>query len=159
MIVQDDTLVASNFSTGLDRIVSLFPDHVVCLYYPGYAMKSDRNLRNALQRKQSFFLLNRMDFLPVVGVLWPREKAEHFFTWAPGRTFSGLKKPYRSDDAIAGLWMRFTKQDVYATFPSLVQHPDDVAPVKDGPHEAKHGRDKGRVARSFISDASSFLEQ
>jgi hypothetical protein len=68
-----------------------------------------------------------------------------------GRKLPGLREPYRSDDAVLGSWMRLSKQDVYVTLPSLVEHPDDVDPVKDGHHKAMHGRDKGRVAFSFCN--------
>jgi hypothetical protein len=149
--------VAENFAPALERIVAIFPNHPVCLFYPGLPMKSDRNKRRAVQQKQSFFLLSRGDFLPVVAVLWPRAKAEHFLNWSSGARIPGLQEPYRSDDAVAGAWMRMTRQDVYATMPSIVEHPDDVESVKDGAQQAAHGADRGRVAFSFSKDAVDFL--
>lgn len=158
MIVQDDAIVCQNFAAGIERLVELYPDNPVCLFYPGVKMKSDRNVRNALAAGKRFFLLNRMDFLPVVAVLWPRACAEELLAWTKDRKFPGMKPPYRSDDAICGLWSRFCKRDVYVLMPSLVQHPDDTDPVKDGPHVASYGSDKGRVAFSFHSgDALELL--
>lgn len=149
VVVQDDTIVCQNFEVGVARIAAIFPDHPVCLFYPGLKMRSARGRQKAVQARRSFFLLDRQDFVPMVAVLWPRAKAEHFLNWTQGRTIPGLQEPYRSDDAVAGSWMRHTKQAVYVTMPSLVEHPDDVAPVKDGHHKAAYGADKGRIAHSF----------
>lgn len=149
VLLQDDSFVCHNFEPALERILRVFPEQVVCLFYPGHKSRSAREYRKARQMKQSFFRLNSQDFVPVVATLWPREKAENLLQWADGREIPGLRAPYRSDDAVVGSWMRHTKEAVYATFPSLVQHPDDVDPVKDGPHKAGHGADKGRVALAF----------
>lgn len=149
VIVQDDALVCQNFAAGVERIARLFPENPVCLFYPGLKMHSSRNRQRAVTSGSSFFLLNRMDFMPVVSVLWPRACAEEIFSWSKNRKFPGLRPPYRSDDAICGLWARFCKRDVYVVMPSLVQHPDDVDPVKDGSHVAAYGADRGRVALSF----------
>lgn len=113
-------------------------------------MRSKRSLRKAVTYRKTLFVLSRQDFIPAVAVLWPRAKAEHLLRWtSKGYDLPGLRPPYRSDDAVMGAWMRFTKQDVFVTMPSLVEHPDDVTPVKDGPHAAANGADKGRVAFSF----------
>lgn len=149
LIVQDDAIVCQNFAPALELLADLHPSNPIVLFYPGLPMKSARNMRNALQRKRTMFVLNRQDFLPVVAVLWPCEKARFLLEWSVNVKIPGLRSPYRSDDAVIGYWMRRTRQDVFVTMPSLVEHPDDVDPVKDGPHEAKHGRDRGRVALSF----------
>ncbi|GIV03724.1 MAG: hypothetical protein KatS3mg015_2554 [Fimbriimonadales bacterium] len=113
-------------------------------------MRSERRLVRAIRYRRTLFLLDRSDFIPVVAVLWPKEKARHFLEWAMTAKVPGYPNP-RSDDAVAGTWMRFTHQDVYVTYPSLVQHPDDVDPVKDGHHRAGYGRDPSRVARAFCN--------
>lgn len=149
VVIQDDAIVCRNFVPAVEKVIEAVPDHPVCLFLPGLPLKSDRNKRRAVQNGRTLFLLNRLDFLPVVAVIWPRAKAEHFMNWIPGVKIPGLKEPYRSDDAVSGYWMRRTRQDVYVTLPSLVQHPDDTPPVKDGHHVASNGADRGRVAYSF----------
>lgn len=155
LILQDDTLVCRNFVPALERLIAAVPENPVCLFYPGLAMKSDRNKRRAVQSERTLFILNRLDFVPIVAVLWPRAKAEHFYEWSRDVVIPGLKPPYRSDDAVAGYWMRKTRQDVYVALPSIVQHPDDADPVKDGPHVARNGTDRGRVAFSYCEDAGA----
>jgi hypothetical protein len=149
VIVQDDARVCMNFAPMVSRLAERFSEHPVCLFYPGGSLRSSRVHRRAIQKRQPFFVLSRQDFLPVVAILWPRAKAEHFLEWMQDRVISGLRPPYRSDDAVGGAWMRFTKQDVYVIQPSLVQHPDDVPPVKDGHHKAEYGADRARIAFSF----------
>lgn len=149
VIVQDDALLCRNFEPALEDIVEICPANPVCLFYPGLRMHSARTVQRARGRGSTLFQLHPRDFVPMVAVLWPREKAAHFLRWSQGAKIPGLRAPYRSDDAVAGGWMRLTKQDVFVTLPSLVQHPDDAASVKDGPHEPKFGRDKGRIALSF----------
>ena len=150
VIIQDDARVCQNFGTAVERIARIFPSVPVCLFYPGLKMRSARAQQKAAVAGKSFFLLSRQDLMPVVAVLWPKEKAEFLLNWTQGRKLPGLRPPYRSDDAVAGIWMRNARQDVYVVFPSLVQHPDDADPVKDGGHVAKHGADRGRVALSYI---------
>ena len=158
MVIQDDAVVCQNFGAAVERIAEVVPDNPVCLFYPGGKMRSARSYRNAVTRKRPFFILSRGDFIPVVAVLWPREKVTHLMEWVQGRRIPGLREPYRSDDAVTGAWMRHTKQDVYVTLPSLVQHPDDVAPVKDGHHSAAHGADRSRIALSFCEGDALGIE-
>lgn len=149
LVIQDDAIVCRNFLPAVERLIELIPNSPICLFYPGIKMNSWRNVQKMNASGKSVFVLHRQDFMPVVAVLWPREKAEHFLFWTQGKKIPGLRKPYRSDDAVAGAWMKLTHQDVYVAHPSLVQHPDDVEPVKDGPQIAGHGRDRGRIALAF----------
>lgn len=150
VICQDDALVCVNFEPTVERIARIFPDQPVCLFYPGAKMRSWRYEREAKRRGNTFFPLNKQDFMPVVAVLWSQRMAQSLLDWTEGRAIPGLRAPYRSDDAVCGSWMRHTKTTVYVATPSLVQHPDDTDPVKDGPQVAGHGANRSRVASSFI---------
>lgn len=149
VVIQDDAIVCQNFEPIVELLARIHPENPVCLFYPGLKMRGQRTVQKAIMAKRSHFILDRQDFVPVVAVLWPRAKAESLLAWSKDRIIPGLRPPYRSDDAVTGAWMRHTKTDVICTLPSLVQHPDDVEPVKDGPHKAGHGADKGRIALSF----------
>jgi hypothetical protein len=151
VVIQDDAIVCRNFAPAVERAIATIPDQPICLFYPGLPMHSSRNVRNARARGSTLFLLHRGDFIPVVAVVWPREKVEQLLRWTSGVKIPGLRQPYRSDDAVTGSWMRLTRQDVYVTLPSLVEHPDDVGPVKDGSQKAGFGKDKGRVALEFCT--------
>lgn len=115
-----------------------------------------KTLRNYTRAMRSGFRYSSIwfqDFLPVVGVIWPREKAEEFLEWSKDAKLPGLPNP-RSDDAVVGSWMKFTKQRVLATVPSLVQHPDDTLSVKwgEGSNVPSGTENKYRRAFAYIED-------
>lgn len=98
--------------------------------------------------------LSHRSFMPIVAVLWPREKLLEFAEWAeenPG--LPGQREP-RSDDAMAGRWKMMNRQTVLACVPSIVEHPDEV-PSTIG-KMAHWGKDKGRVAAFIADDALDF---
>lgn len=150
VICQDDAVVCVNFQPAVERIACVFPEQPVVLFYPGAKMRSWKYQREARRQGATFFPLNKQDFMPVVAVLWPQSMAQSLLDWTEGRTIPGLRAPYRSDDAVCGSWMRHTKTTVYVAMPSLVEHPDDTDPVKDGPQKAGHGADRARVASQFV---------
>lgn len=152
MVIQDDAVVCKNFIPALEHFVSLIPDAPICLFAPGLAMKTLRQLqRKRLDAASGIFLpLHRQDFMPVVGVLWPRHKAEHFLRWSDTARLPGMPNP-RSDDAVAGHWARVTNQRVYVCLPSLVEHPDDVKSVVANLYTARQS--KARTAFLYIGDS------
>jgi hypothetical protein len=91
-------------------------------------------------------------FVPAVAIIWPLESAARFLEW----TESGVRLPghpgnVRSDDACLAEWVRRKRETFWITCPSLVEHPDNVDSVK-GRNNAAWGKDKGRVALSFIGE-------
>lgn len=159
VIIQDDAIVCQNFTASVKRLSKVLPDNPICLFYPGLPLYSTKRRRRQYRDAgKTLFPLMRRDLLPVVAVLWPKDKAEHLLEWTSANKLPGLRPPYRSDDAVGGVWMRMTKQDVYVTIPSLVQHPDDTDPVKGGHHEARHGRDRGRIALEYCEGDSLEIE-
>lgn len=157
VVIQDDAIVCRNFVAAVERIADAVPEHPVCLFIPAKIMRSERVALRALKAGQRFVQLLPHDFLPVVATLWPRAKAEHLLAWAQTAKLPGMPNP-RSDDAVAGHWMRTQKQAVYATLPSLVEHPDDVEPVKGGHHRARAGADRSRSALSFCTGDPLLIE-
>ena len=149
-VLQDDTIVCQNFIPALDLIAAANPDAPVVLFCGGLPRRTAHTVRVALGRA-SYVDLSPNEFLPVVAVLWPVRLAAAFLEWTvanqkrmPGTAFA------RSDDAIGGRWVRFTRQRVRVTVPSLVQHPDDVASTIG--KRARAGADRSRVAACWIGD-------
>ncbi len=129
VICQDDTIPCLNLPRAVERIAEVIPDHPVCLYLGCLPPQKRPALEAGAQGKCFVELINR-SFMPVVAVLWPREKAEHFLEWSATHSSlqrrNGQRIQHRSDDAMGGWWMKTQRQRVFATIPSLVQHPDDV---------------------------------
>lgn len=131
LIVQDDTVACHNLTPALHALAEL-PEgqHPICLYLGGVPMRTRGEALRAGARGERFVDVHQGDFLPVVAMLWPVEKAAEFHAWGsdPNRLRQRNGKVFieRSDDAMGGRWMRQTRQRVLATIPSFIEHPDDV---------------------------------
>jgi hypothetical protein len=130
LIVQDDTITCTNLAPALERVAAVEGDVPVCLYLGGIPMRTRGEALRAGKAGKRFVDVHPGDFMPIVAVLWPIEKAREFHAWGtdPNRLRQRNGKVFeeRSDDAMGGRWMRQTRQRVVATIPSLVEHPDDV---------------------------------
>jgi hypothetical protein len=129
LIVQDDTVTCSSFTPALEAIADVEGSVPICLYLGGLPMRTRGEALKAGKRGEHFVTVHRGDFLPIVAILWPVDKAVEFFEWGSDpnrlRQRNGKQFVERSDDAMGGRWMRTTRQTVLATIPSLVEHPDD----------------------------------
>jgi hypothetical protein len=106
-----------------------------------------------MKQSRRYVTLFIRDFVPVVALLWPRHKAEEFMEWGQDARLPGDPNP-RSDDAVVGRWMILTRQEIRATVPSLVQHPD-MEPSLIGRTPA-WGKDRGRVALHLAEDGLAY---
>lgn len=145
-----------HFSAAVEQIAETNPDTVTVLYLSWLPRRLSRLALAAQTKGQRYITteFRQMEFMPVVGVLWPKHKAREFLRWTetnPRRL--GHKQP-RSDDHVAGRWATFTKQTVRFTVPSIVQHPDEEKSLIG--RKAHWGKDKGRTALLFAEDASVF---
>jgi len=147
-VLQDDTVVCRNFVPALDLIAAANPDVPVVLFRGKYPRRTGAAANRLTGR---YVDLVSGDFLPVVAVLWPVHVASSFLQWASENTNRLPGGPAaRSDDAVGGRWIRFTRQRVRCTLPSLVEHPDDVPSTI-----RRSSRDRptlGRVAAHYIGD-------
>jgi hypothetical protein len=148
VVLQDDAIVCKNFPLAVERIIEAKPENVICLFVAGTQVG-----KLILKPKERFCRLPTRSniYVPVVALIWPREKAADVLEWVASKPRNVKPNP-RSDDAMIGLWARQRKETVYATYPSLVQHPDDVpsAKGKQARGAAQRGDDRGRVALNYI---------
>jgi hypothetical protein len=130
LIVQDDCVACRNLTPALHLIAQAKPNNPVCLYLGMLPPQKGIALRAAVMKKKYVELTPASAFMPVVAVLWPIEKLIHFRDWAGApkvlRRRNGLTLYEASDDAMGARWWRSTRQTVYATIPSLIEHPDDA---------------------------------
>lgn len=155
LIVQDDAVVCANFTKAVERIAR-HVDVPVCLFVSGARTKTLIHYRQAVRSGLRYSKVWFQDYCPVVAMLWPRTKVNEFLQWyADDPKLPGMVKPYRSDDAVVGSWMKFTRQTVLATVPSLVEHPDDTLSVKWNESRVPSGTgNKRRRAFQYIGDAN-----
>lgn len=148
LVIQDDAIPCRNFGPVLIRIAEANPRTPVVLFLGGLPKKTGADALRSLKYGSHYSRVWIRDFVPVVAVLWPKEKAEEFMAWSKVDKLPGAFP--RSDDAIVGRWMIKTKQEILVTMPSLVQHPDTVPSIIG--RRAQWGRDKGRVALHYIGE-------
>lgn len=146
LVLQDDAIPCVNFNAAILEIAKANPTTPVVLFLGGLPKVTGNNALKALKRGQHYSPVWIRDFVPVVALLWPKEKAEAFMAWSKTHKLPGAVP--RSDDAVVGRWMIRERQRILVTIPSLVQHPDNV-PSLIG-RRAKWGKDRGRVALQFI---------
>lgn len=152
-VLQDDARVSLNFAPALERIAEANPDTVVVLYLSWLPRRISMLAQKATIRREPYVTtVIRQEFLPVVGVLWPAQKARELLSWCEDNPRRLGHKDPRSDDHVAGRWATFTQQTIRFTVPSIVQHPDEE-PSLIG-RKAWWGKDKGRTALFFAEDAS-----
>lgn len=154
LIIQDDAVVCANFGAAVERIAE--QNNVPVVLFLARLPSRIAGLALRAGKRRECYLDTTMrinDFLPVVAVLWPRQKAEEFLEWGTTHPLPGHPHP-RSDDGAAGRWACLTKQLIRFTIPSLVQHPD-MEPSLIGRQPA-WGRDKGRVALMLAEDALAY---
>lgn len=117
LIVQDDALPHPDFARVAQRCVEARPDRIVCFFVTSHAVQGARRM---LQAQTPWVDLLSTEYLPVVATSWPIEQARAFFNW----TEQVIDPAKRSDDGIAGRWIRHHSVRPIATVPCLVQHPD-----------------------------------
>lgn len=155
LVIQDDAVVCPNFGQAVERIAEARPQVPICLFVSGTRNATLKKYLRAMLAKQSYSTIWFQDFCPVVALLWPRQKAEAFLQWSSTAKLPGMPNP-RSDDAVVGSWMKFTRQEILATVPSLVEHPDDTPSVKYDKLKDSYGS-KTRRAIWWIEDGDPLL--
>ena len=149
VVLQDDVVVCRNFAPAIEQIAQANPDTPVVLFLARLPRRISNMALHATKKRQVYLdcQLRSNDFLPVVAILWPVEKAREFLAWTEANPHKLGHKDPRSDDAVGGRWASLTKQTIRFTLPSLVEHPD-MEPSLIG-RRASWGKDKGRVSLQF----------
>jgi hypothetical protein len=124
LIVQDDTAPVPNFVPALHKIAERNVDTPVCLFLASNPRGAMARARRAMSRDQRYVALYPSPFVPIVAVLWPREKAIQFLEWTEsGVTLPGHPTP-RADDSVLAAWSKKNREPFIVACPSLVEHLD-----------------------------------
>ncbi len=156
LVIQDDAYPCDNFAPALKAVAAAHPTYPVCLFLARLPREASARAEQAMRRNrtQRYVQLAWRNFMPVVAVLWPRQKAVEFLEWADQNPILPGQPEPRSDDAMAGVWKMRERQTVYATVPSLVEHPD-MEPSLIG-KRASWGKDRNRCAAFFCEDGTAY---
>jgi hypothetical protein len=154
LIIQDDAMPVPGFAAAVNQIAEAHPGAPVCLYLARYPRDTKPRAELAMKMNRRYVMLSWRCFMPIVAVLWPREKLVEFAAWAEDNPYLLGRADPRSDDAMAGRWKLVNRETVLATIPSLVEHPDQE-PSTIG-RTSRQGRDRGRCAMFLATDALDY---
>lgn len=128
LVLQDDVQVCQNFAAAVEQIAVANPEYPVVLFLAKAPQRIAGLAIRAAKKRQPYIhtQLRINEFMPVVSVLWPCNKAREFMSWASTAKLPGYPRVTLSDDACAGRWASVTKQTICFTVPSLVEHRIDV---------------------------------
>jgi hypothetical protein len=154
-VLQDDTLPCRSFASRLRAAITERPDDVLSLFVGGLTGRTRKDFWAAQTAGEKWSPIYFREIHHVVALVWPVPLAKDFLEWWATDPKIPGPKTQRSDDAVVGQWIRstyanrHTRRQVWATVPCLVQHPDDLPSVVQGPRRLG---DKGRKAIAFIDD-------
>lgn len=152
VVVQDDALLCKHFAEVLPRVVAARPDNLVVLFVPGTPPTWVNPLLHACSRDEPFALMPSTSWVPAIAVVWPARLVHAGLDFVDKQRWpQRFLEVTGADDEIIGRMRRGLNEEVWATVPSLVEHPD-VHPSLMGRREARAGRDPGRVAACFMCD-------
>lgn len=142
VVLQDDATVCSGFAEAVQGAIRHFPDSLLVLFLAAAPAASAKLARAAIAAGEPFAEMQKGDWIPTVGLVWPMKDATEF-----SRYLKRVSPALWADDPIVGGWVNATRRRVIATVPSLVQHPDHE-PSLIG-RKAGKGKNKNRVALHF----------
>lgn len=145
LVVQDDARPCDQFHERMMEAIAEHPDELVALFVPGIAPHRAKMMRAMLRQERWAWL--RGGWYPVVALCWPARLAREFAEWSRDRLHPTLGEKYRGDDGQVGAFAGQRRLRVWATVPSLVEHPDVEPSLIGKPNRA--GRNKGRVAAIY----------
>lgn len=147
LILQDDTQPCRGFAGKLLAAIGEKPDAMVALFTPGIAPHKSAIIKAQLA-EETWARLHCL-WMPTVAMVWPAAVAREFAVFAREELGTARRgEPFRGDDGPVGTFCQQYRYDVWATVPSLVEHPDVERSLIGRPNAA--GANRGRVAAAFV---------
>lgn len=131
----------------MQEAIAEMPDVPVAFFAPGCAPHKALVIRAQL-RGERWARLHSL-WYPTVALCWPTQLGLDFAAFATdelGEKLPGL--PFRGDDGPVGKFCTTRHLIVWATVPSLVEHPDVERSLIGRPNRA--GANRARVAAVFV---------
>ena len=143
LILQDDCWPCRDFRAKAEAALDERPESIVLFFVPGSSGGGMNSVIRAAKAGERWALIGAGAWVPVVASCWPVSLIPDFLEFANQRRFARL----RSDDELVKRFVGARRLSVWATVPSLVEHPDTVPSLIGRRHGA--GSIKWRVAAMF----------
>lgn len=136
-----------NLHERATELIEERPGALIAFYIGGGRPDYRRRARNLHAAGERWLRMWDMGHVPTVALCWPREHIERFLAWLPeGYRF---KDPIIDDGATAS-YCKAHRPELFATVPSLVEHPDTERSLMG--KVARAGGNRARVAALFFDD-------
>jgi hypothetical protein len=146
LVLQDDVAVCPNLIPAVERIADAMPDHPVALFVSPQSVMGVIEMERSCRQDRPYARWPVGQWIPAVAVLWPLQLVEPLLAYVDRQDWP---VQFSADDEILGRATRAIPVDVYATVPSLVEHPDLVdSVVRNG--RARQGKNPDRLAWCLI---------
>lgn len=140
LVIQDDARPCHDFRAKAQAAVEARPADVLALFLGGAPARSARLAQQAHRRGETWVRMHASDWCPTVATCWPRFHVERFLAYCEANP----KLIGTGDDNVAGQYVRAENVPVWATIPSLVEHPDiEPSLIR---RKASAGRNRFRIA-------------
>lgn len=126
VLMQDDSEPVPGFAAAIERAVAARPDDPIVLCVTAQANVNARRLIAACAADEPFFTCDPQQWIPVVGIIWPADRARDFLEWAEQAGYGEDGRRRRADDWIVGEWQKKRGVKIIGTVPNLLEHPDEV---------------------------------
>lgn len=143
LVIQDDAWPCDGFRALAQAAIEERPNDIVCFYVPDIGAGGRNRVIRALRKRESWAQLGLGGWVPAVAACWPIAAADDFVEWCP----RVLPESTTADDKAIVEFCKRHGVHVWATVPSLVEHPDDVPSLLGKEHGA--GKIRWRVAAAF----------
>jgi hypothetical protein len=135
LVLQDDALLCRRFATRLREAVRERPDDLLALFTPGFPFLA-RRLEQHRRRGDRFAPLAPAAFVPLVGLLYPRQHVEALIAYVDGSSWPSARRMGTADDAVVAGYVRANRLTVQALVPSIVDHDDGLPSISKASHRA-----------------------
>lgn len=144
LILQDDVALCTNFAALAEAALDERPMSIVTFFVPNVGPAGAKRVRAASMAGERWAQIGGLAITPVVATAWPAHLIEDFIAFAESPR---ITKRYTHDDPVATLFVKSRKLEVWATVPSLVEHPDVEPSLIGKPHGG--GKYTHRLAAIF----------
>jgi hypothetical protein len=152
LVLQDDVELVSDFAQRAAARAAEMPAEVIAFFVPNFALHG-KWMRDALDGgKRWCSLPSSANWAPAVATCWPVADAADFLAYAAAHVGKRRERGLQTigDDPVIGAWKRARKRTIWATVPSLAQHPDvGYSLVKLKTYD---GQNRARQAAVFVAD-------
>lgn len=152
VILQDDCIPVPGFAAAAEQVRARKPDALLAFCLQGMIHSTTRTaFYRALEQGERLLRITPYNWVPAMALGWTPELARRALEW-DAQAHLKLRESYNADDARLFYFTRWAEVEVWATVPSVVDHPDDVPAVKNG--SAGRGKRAWRTLLLLEGDAS-----